>query len=119
MVADADRRFIPHDTPIRLARPSGKCDDPAMPEANSEMNCGPQPLDQVMDGLGLANHALVERSDAHLTHKVVQKARRGRRLTPNSIGKIVAALNAAAPREPAWTAAELFNYVKPGPKRPA
>ena len=72
---------------------------------------GPQPLDAEMNRLGLDNHALVEASGEHLTHKEVAKGRRGRQLTSNLVGKIVRAMNRAAPRDPPWVAAELFTYV--------
>ena len=46
-----------------------------------ERDLGLQPLDKMMDEWGLDNHQLVEVSTEQLTHKQVQKARKGRRLT--------------------------------------
>lgn len=78
---------------------------------------GPQPLDAIMTEAGLDNHALVAASGEFLTHKEVAKGRKGRRLTPNLMGKIARALNVVYPREPAWLPRDLFTYAvrsKPG-----
>ena len=72
------------------------------------MNAGPQPLDALLVRHALANHDLVENSGEHLTHKVVQKARKGRRLTRNAQQKILRAMNRAATA--AYHVEELFNY---------
>ncbi|MCK5215029.1 MAG: hypothetical protein KAR05_06715 [Candidatus Omnitrophica bacterium] len=52
------------------------------------------PLDAVLENLSLKNDALVRASSEQLTHKQVQKARKGRPITTNIQGKIVRALNA-------------------------
>jgi len=54
---------------------------------------GPQPLDAILDGIGLSNHRLVALSTEQLTHKQVQKARKGRRISVNIQRKILRALN--------------------------
>ena len=46
-----------------------------------ERDLGLQPLDKMMGEWGIDNHQLVEVSTEQLTHKQVQKARKGRRLT--------------------------------------
>ena len=56
----------------------------------------------------LKPHDLVAVSTEQLTHKMVARAVKGRRLTANTMGKIVKALNAAAGKT--YTAKELFNY---------
>ena len=56
---------------------------------------GVQPLDALMTKLGITNHMLVAVSTEQLSHKVVQKARKGRRLTPKAKTKILNALQAA------------------------
>lgn len=61
-----------------------------------------------MTALGLDNHSLVAASSEHLTHKMVQKGRRGRRLTRNIQMKILRAVEAAGGRPFAFD--ELFNY---------
>ena len=76
--------------------------------SNPAMEAGPQPLDTLMPELGLDNHALVAASAEHLTHKEVQKGRRGRRLTANLQGKIVRALSAVAGQP--FAARDLFTY---------
>lgn len=72
---------------------------------------GPQPLDAIMSERGIGNHVLVDASGEHLTHKEVAKGRKGRRLTPNLMGKITRAMNLVAPNEPAWLPSDLFNYA--------
>jgi hypothetical protein len=52
----------------------------------------PQPLDEWMTKLGLVNADLVNASTEQLTFKMVQKGRKGRRLTPNVQAKILRAL---------------------------
>ncbi len=90
-------------------------DDPSHPPKEIERNFGAQPLDALMLQLGLDNHALVAASPAPLTHKAVQRARKGRRLTPHMRQRIADALfraaqaQAAAPERP-WYPRELFNY---------
>jgi len=65
------------------------------------------PLDDVLKSLSLRNDDLVQASDEQLTHKQVQKARKGRRVTLNIKGKIVRALNAVV-EEGRYTAKDLF-----------
>lgn len=60
-----------------------------------ERNLGVQPLDAVMGEFGLGNHDLVGASTEQITHKMVARARKGRRLTSNVKMKIVNALNLA------------------------
>ncbi len=90
-------------------------DNPSDTRAETERNFGPQPLDALMLQLGLDNHALVAASQEPLTHKAVQRARKGRRLTPRMRQRIADALHRAAtlkdarPERP-WYPRELFNY---------
>ena len=72
---------------------------------------GMQALDEIMLRLKLSNSDLVKASTEQLTHKMVAKGRKGRRLTLNIQMKILRALqnldiNAANP----FTLKELFNY---------
>ncbi len=71
---------------------------------------GPQPLDNLVRSRSWSNHDLVAASDEHLTHKMVRKGRRGRRLTRNVQGKILNACNALADDSEAFTLGDLFNY---------
>ena len=70
---------------------------------------GTQPLDALMTKHGLSNHSLVAASTEQLSHKMVQKARKGRRLTPKAKNKILAALHVALP-EKKFAHRDLFNY---------
>jgi len=74
-----------------------------------ERQMGIQPLDAVLVSRGLANHDLVAVSTEQLTHKMVQKGRKGRRLTRNVQQKILAAINALTP-DAAYRLEQLFNY---------
>ena len=84
-----------------------------------EMDLGIQPLDALMTRLGMENHVLVDASTEHLTHKMVAKGRRGRRLTLNVQDKICNALNAVLKAQNAKpvAAADLFNYRFPARER--
>jgi len=74
----------------------------------TERNLGMQPLANLLTQLHITPHILVESSTEQLTHKLVSRAAKGRRLTKNSKGKIVRAMNTATGR--AFTVKELFNY---------
>lgn len=73
------------------------------------MEAGLQPLDAILTGLGWHNHDLVVRCPDGLTHKAVQKARRGRKITRRMQHKILEAVN-AAPGGRHYALEELFNY---------
>ncbi|MDF1657134.1 MAG: hypothetical protein P1U58_05950 [Verrucomicrobiales bacterium] len=75
---------------------------------------GPQPIDALMERLCLANNELVAASTEQLTHKQVQKARKGRRVTRNIQKKIKNALERILlekGEERRFALDELFNYV--------
>lgn len=74
-----------------------------------ERDLGPQPLLEVMARHGLSATDLVEASGEQLTHKMVARAVKGRRLTANAMGKVVRALNRRAGS--AYEPAELFTYA--------
>ncbi|MEM7205839.1 MAG: hypothetical protein AAF628_36635 [Planctomycetota bacterium] len=78
-----------------------------------ERNLGEQPLLRQMAERALKSHDLVAASTEQLTHKMVSRATKGRRLTANTMRKVVRAFNAAAGCDLA--AADLFNYA---PHRP-
>ena len=76
-------------------------------------NFGPQPLDRILEDARIANRDLVEASTEQLTHKQVQKARKGRRVTPNIRGKIRRALEAVLVERGETRAvsdSDLFDY---------
>ncbi|MBX7210442.1 MAG: hypothetical protein K1X78_19180 [Verrucomicrobiaceae bacterium] len=79
------------------------------------LNHGTQPLDAIMAGHHLGNHDLVAVSDEPLTHKAVQRARKGRELTSHMRRRVAAALNKALARKGAAMERELqvrdlFSY---------
>jgi len=80
-------------------------------EKNETRNFGPQPLDEVLEVHGISNHRLVEASTEHLTHKVVQKARKGRWLTPQMRRKVTRAVNSCGLDGVQFTVEQLFNYA--------
>jgi hypothetical protein len=73
-----------------------------------ERNLGPQPIADVMQQLQLKAHDLVDASTEQLTHKMVARAVRGRRLTNNTKGIVQRALNQATGN--IYKLAQLFNY---------
>lgn len=82
---------------------------------------GEQPLVAVLDAWGLENHDLVEASSTQLTHKQVQRARRGRMLTLSMMQKVTRDLNAAIAARLTkperqefadYRHRDLFNYAK-------
>jgi hypothetical protein len=73
-----------------------------------ERNFGEQPVARIMADHDLAAHDLVSASGDQITHKMVARARKGRRLTRNSQVKIRNALNTAANGR--YTLDELFTY---------
>lgn len=60
-----------------------------------ERNLGGQPLDLLMQQWQLENHQLVEASTEQLSHKQIQRARRGRKLTLKMMQKVARAFNVA------------------------
>lgn len=69
---------------------------------------GEQPIAKIMALRGLAPGDLVENSTRQLTYKMISRAVKGRRLTPNVKYKILDALNSAAKKK--YTLKDLFNY---------
>ena len=76
--------------------------------AESERDLGEQPLARIMGERGLKPHDLVAASGEQLTHKMVSRACRGRRLTPHVQEKVLRALNRAAGGN--FSRGDLFNY---------
>ena len=73
-----------------------------------ERNLGEQPIARLMQEHGLKPHDLVTASPVEMTHKMVARACRGRRLTPNTQTKVLAALNRATGKS--YSLRDLFNY---------
>lgn len=75
-----------------------------------ELDLGEQPIANIMADLGLKPTDLVSHSTEQVTHKMVSRAAKGRRLTPRVQQKILNALNAVAMKD--YKLQDLFNYVK-------
>ncbi|MCK5850050.1 MAG: hypothetical protein KAH23_03975 [Kiritimatiellae bacterium] len=73
-----------------------------------ERNLGVQPITKIMADHELKAQDLVAASTEHITHKMVARARKGRRLTPNVKVKIRNALNKSTDKE--YSMVELFTY---------
>ena len=73
-----------------------------------ERNLGEQPIARIMAGAGLKPHDVVKASAVQMTHKMLSRACKGRRLTPNTQGIVLNALQAATGKT--YTLAELFTY---------
>lgn len=80
--------------------------DDSSPEESR--NLGRQPIADVMLSLNLKPHDLVAASTEQLTHKMVSRAVKGRRLTENTRRKVIDAMQQAAGRT--FSDSELFNY---------
>ena len=80
-----------------------------------ERNMGVQPLDGIMAEHALGNHDLVAASQEPMTHKAVQRARKGRRLTKHMQQRMVTALTQAMTLQgktldQPWAVSDLFTY---------
>ena len=73
-----------------------------------ELNLGTQPIASIREELELSAHDLVAASTEHITHKMVSRACKGRRLTPNVKAKVCNALNKATGKD--YAIKTLFNY---------
>jgi len=77
-------------------------------DKNTERNLGTQPIAELMDKHNLKPNDLVKASTAQLTHKMVSRACKGRKLTPHIKIKVLIAFNTAT--ESSYSQNELFNY---------
>lgn len=73
-----------------------------------ERNLGPQPIADLLLELQLKAPDLVAASAKQITHKMVARACKGRRLTPNVQLKLLEALNAASGQS--FELEQLFSY---------
>lgn len=73
-----------------------------------DRDLGEQPLARLLTLHGLKSHDLVAASTEQLTHKMVARACKGRRLTPNVQRKVLAAFDRATGS--VHTLGQLFNY---------
>ena len=75
-----------------------------------ERDLGEQPLAALLVTHKLSPPDLVAASTEQITHKMVKRAIRGRRLTPHVMAKICNALNRAADRT--YEIRDLFTYAR-------
>ncbi len=73
-----------------------------------ERNLGEQPIAAVMQSHGLRAHDLVAASTQQITHKMISRACKGRRLTSNIKVKLRDALNKASGEQ--YAINQLFTY---------
>jgi hypothetical protein len=69
---------------------------------------GEQPVARIMQEHNLKAHDLVAASSVAMTHKMVSRACKGRRLTLNTQSKVLAALNRATGKN--FSLCDLFSY---------
>ena len=75
---------------------------------DNENELGPQPIAKLMAEYGFKPNNLVSNSTEQLTHKMVGRAIKGRRLAPKIQRKVLNALNKAAGKN--YKLEDLFNY---------
>ena len=63
---------------------------------DTELNLGEQPIQKLMDHHGLKPKDIVDAAQEQMTHKMVSRAAKGRKLTRNTREKVLRALNLAA-----------------------
>ncbi len=73
-----------------------------------ERDLGEQPLTAILSAEGISHHQLVAGSPEPITHKMVTRACKGRRLTGHSQRKIQAAVNKVTKKT--FRVSDLFNY---------
>lgn len=83
-----------------------------MSETHGDRNLGLQPIAAILEAENLTAHQLVEASTELITHKMVSRACKGRRLTANVQRKILRALKKASGKE--FTMDDLFTYKGTG-----
>ncbi|MCE9543868.1 MAG: hypothetical protein K8R38_10205 [Verrucomicrobia bacterium] len=75
---------------------------------DQKRDLGEQPLALILRELGLKSHDLVAASTEQITHKMVQRGCKGRRLTKNIQGKLLRSLNTASGKT--YAIKDLFTY---------
>ena len=77
-------------------------------ESDIKRNLGSQPIAAVLAKLHLKRHDLVAASTEQITHKMVARACKGRRLSRKAQIKVLNALNSASGK--GFRLKDLFNY---------
>lgn len=81
-----------------------------MTDDGVERNMGTQPISRLLEEAGLRPNDLVKASAVQMTHKMVSRACKGRRLTENTQTIVLNALQAATGRT--YALKDLFNYAE-------
>ena len=76
--------------------------------SQTEHNLGPQPMIELLAKHKMTHHDLVSASTEQITHKMVSRACKGRKLSRRVQLKIRDALNTAT--EQSYTLSDLFTY---------
>ncbi len=74
----------------------------------TERNLGEQPIAKILQERSLSAHDLVVASEVQMTHKMVARACKGRRLTRNTQEIVLNALQKATGET--FALSDLFNY---------
>ena len=74
----------------------------------AESNLGEQPIKKLLEIHGLKHHDVVTASEVGMTHKMLTRAEKGRRLTDNTKRIVLNALNRATGSD--YTMSDLFDY---------
>ncbi|MDD5428482.1 MAG: hypothetical protein PHI58_04515 [Candidatus Omnitrophica bacterium] len=74
----------------------------------TEIELGEQPIAKIIAEHKLKPHDIVAASTEQITHKMIAKAVKGRRLTPNVQQKVLNALNKLTGKK--YSLKDLFNY---------
>ena len=75
---------------------------------NTERDLGSQPVEDILAEHNLTHHDIVAASTEQITHKMVTRACKGRKLSRRVQLKIVHAVNAASEQE--YKLKDLFTY---------
>ena len=75
---------------------------------DSSLEYGEQPIAQLMRDAGITAHDLVSASKVPMTHKMVARACKGRKLTANTKNIVLRALQIVTGKTYSFT--DLFNY---------
>ena len=75
---------------------------------SNEQNLGPQPIEDILKKHNLSHHDVVAASTEQVTHKMVTRACKGRRLSRRVQLKLLRAVNTGADTE--YKLSDLFTY---------
>ena len=76
--------------------------------SDTDYNVGPQPVEDILNKHNLSHHDVVAASTEQITHKMVTRACKGRKLSRRVQLKLLRAVNTVA--ETDYKLKDLFNY---------